>query len=371
MYKKLIALFLFTIFTSVLTGCFDKKDDTIKIGFVAGLSGKYSALGTSIRDGFILAFDEIDNKINGKEVVIIQKDDKQDEKEAKKIIEQFVKDDIKLIVGNATSSMTAVSLPIINKQKGSLLISATASSNTFSGKDDNFLRVQVEQSIKRYKDFGNYIKKQHFNNIFIIYDSKNYSYAKGYIDFILDLSKKNKNIKIVAKEDLNSEHDDIIKKIKSSKTDLILIVGNSVDTANIIQHIRFNHIDTKIFASGWAKTMDFIKNGGKAVEGTLFYTGYNEQSKDECYIEFVEKFKNKYHHLPSEPAAQGYELAKILIQNLQVSSDISTLKKRILKTKTYKGLQGRIIFDKYGDISKQYFMMRIKDAKFIKIDTKR
>ena len=367
MYKTLIALFLFTIFTSVLTGCFDKKDDTIKIGFVAGLSGKYSALGTSIRDGFILAFDEIDNKINGKEVVIIQKDDKQDEKEAKKIIEQFVKDDIKLIVGNATSSMTAVSLPIINKQKNSLLISATASSNDFSGKDDNFLRIQVEQSEKRYRTLEDYIHKHHYDKIFFLYDSKNYSYAKGYEKFLLNMNKENQKNIITAKVDLNSNQENIINKIKSTKNDLILIVGNSIDTADIIQHIRYNHISTPILASGWATTTDFIENGGNAVEGVLFSTGYDEESKDTYFIEFVKKFEKKYHRIPSEFAAEGYELAKILIQNLQQSSDMSTLKQRILKTKIYKGLQGDIIFDKYGDVNREYFMIKIKNGKFIKI----
>lgn len=363
MYK--IAIMILLVFS--LTGCFEKKDKDIKIGFVAGLSGKYSELGTGIRDGFVLAFDEINNKINGKKIIIIQKDDKQNNQEAKKIINYFVKNNIKLIVGNATSSMTAISLPVINKQKGSLLFSATASSNIFTGKDDNFIRVQVEQSDKTYKNLEEYIEKHHYNNIFFIYDSKNSSYSKGYEEFLLDLCKKDKNNKITARIDLNSNQENIIKKLKSTKNDLILVVGNSVDTADIVQHIRYNHINTPILASGWAKSMDFIRNGGKAVEGVLFSTGYDEQSKDKDFLKFVAKFKKKYHHTPSESAAQGYELAEILIQNLKVSSDISTLKQRILKTKDYSGLQGDIIFDKYGDISREYFMMKVKNAEFLKI----
>ena len=83
-FKNKQYLFILLIISIIFAGCSDKSDDDIKIGFVAGLSGKYSNLGTNVRDGFILAFDEIDNKIDGKKIKIIQKDDKQDNEEAKK-----------------------------------------------------------------------------------------------------------------------------------------------------------------------------------------------------------------------------------------------------------------------------------------------
>ncbi|MEA2017132.1 MAG: ABC transporter substrate-binding protein [Campylobacterota bacterium] len=355
------------VFILSFTGCNDKKDEEIKIGFVAGLSGKYSALGISIRDGFTLAFDEIDNKIDGKKVKIIQKDDKQDENEAKKIIDNFIKNDIKLVVGNATSSMTAVSVSAVNKQKNMLLISATASSSDFTKKDDNFLRIQVEHSDKRYKTLLDYTTQQGYKNIFFIYDSKNLKYTQGYEEIFQDMFVANGRNKFVGKVDLNKPYEEIVQSIKSVKNDLILIVGNSVDSANIIQYIRLNKINTKILGTGWAKTMDFITNGGKAVEGVLFSTGYDDKSKDKSFLDFVEKFKIKYGRVPSVFSAQGYELGQILIKNLRNSTDISTLKQRILTIKKYDGLQGDIIFDKYGDIFREYFIMEVKDSKYIKL----
>ena len=364
MKKVLLFAFLFSL---LFVGCNNKSKEDIKIGFVAGLSGKYSSLGTSIRDGFVLAFDEIDNKINNQKVVIIQKDDKQDKNEAKKIIDSFIKNDIKLVVGNATSSMTAVSFPIVNKQKGMLLASATASGNDFNKQDDNFIRIQVEHSAKRYNALETYILEKGYKNIFFIYDSKNIKYSNGYEGFLQNMLVKNGGNKFVGKMDLNQPYEDVVKKINSVNNDLILIVGNSVDSANIIQYIRLNKITTKILASGWAKTVDFIENGGKAVEGVVFSTGYDDNSKDKAFIDFVKRFKSKYNKNPSVFSAQGYELGQILIQNLKDSSDISTLKKRILKIKKYNGLQGDIIFDQYGDVFREYFMMEVKNKQYMKI----
>ncbi len=361
------SIFLFLFLSLFLTGCNDKKEEDIKIGFVAGLSGKYSDLGTSIRDGFILAFNEIGNEINGKKVTIIQKDDKQNENEAKRIIDNFIKNDIKLVVGNATSSMTSVTFPIVNKHKDMLLASVTASSSDFTAKDDNFIRIQVEHSAKRYKALLDYTTKKGYKNIFFIYDSKNIKYTKGYEETFQDIFVANGGNKFVGKVDLNKPYEEIVEAIQSVPNDLILIVGNSVDSANIIQYLRINKVNTKILGSGWARTMDFIVNGGKAVNGVLFATGYDDNSQDKAFLNFLKNFRKTYNKNPSVFSAQGYELGKILIQNLKNSFDISTLKQRILKIKEYNGLQGKIIFDKYGDVFREYFIMEVKNKEYVKV----
>lgn len=363
MYRAFI---LFSILSFVIfTGC--NNDKEIKIGFVAGLSGKQSSLGTSIRDGFTLAFDDINYTINSKKVTIIQKDDQQNITEAKKIINEFIKNEIKLVVGNATSSMTAVSLPIINQQKDMLLISATTSGSDFSKKDDNFLRIQVEHSEKRYQALLDFVLQKGYKNIFFLYDSKNLKYADGYEKIFQKMLLNSGGNRFIGKADLNTPYKNIIQQLKSTPHDLIIIVGNSIDSANIIQYIRLNKINTQIIGSGWAKTMDFITNGGKAVENVLFATGYDDNSKDEKFKKFVKKFKNKYNKTPSVFAAQGYELGQIIIEKLKESSDISTLKQRILKTKKFNGLQGDIIFDKYGDIFREYFIMKVQNKQYIKL----
>ena len=360
---KYIMSFMIILF---FTACFNKKEEDIKIGFVAGLSGKYSALGTRIRDGFTLAFEEIDYTINNQKIKIIQKDDKQNEIEAKKAIDFFIKNNIKLVIGNTTSSMTKVSFPLMNQQKDSLLISATASSNYFTKKDDNFLRIQVENSDKKFNDLKKYIYK--YKNLVFIYDSKNRAYSDDYKNFF----KKELNLKwgnkFVAQFDINKPYKEIVTSLKTKDIDLIVIIANSIDSANIIQYLKLNKIKGKILASGWAKTMDFISNGGRAVEDVLFSTEYDENSKDEEFLKFRKSFKEIYHKEPSIIEAQGYELGKILIKNLLVSNDISTLKQRILSQKVYKGLQGDIVFDEYGDVTREYFMMKVKNAKYIKIE---
>lgn len=354
------------LFGFIFIGCDSKKDD-IDIGFVAGLSGKYSILGNDVRDGFFLAFDEIDYKIGEQKINIIEKDDKQDVNENKKVINELLEKDIKLIVGNSTSSMTLSSLNIIKNYPETFLFSATASSGEFSKKDDQLIRVQVEQSNKMYIDIIKYLIKKNKKNIVMIYDSRNSSYVSGYNNIFQKLFIENGGDKFIDKIDINEDYKGIINRLNKNSYDAILVVANSLDSAKIIQYIKLNNISKTIFSSGWAKTNTFIKYGGKAVENVLFSTGYNEQFKGKDFLEFQNKFKLKYNRDISEASSQGYEVAKIIIENLKISTDMKTLKNRILKQSIYKGLQHNIILDKFGDASKKYFIMEVKDAKYIQI----
>lgn len=363
MKNFILLLVIFLVFT----GCFEKEQKEINIGFVAGLTGKYSSLGTSIRDGLLLAFEDIDYSINGTKINIIQKDDKQDSNVAKKILEEFISKDIKLIVGNSTSSMTKVSIPIVNEQKETLLISASASSSEFTKVDDNFLRVQVALSKKIYENLVDYLLELDIKNISFVYDSKNKSYVKNYEKTFQSFFIEKGGNSFVNSIDINSDFDKILKEINSKKTDLILVVANSFDSSKLIQYLRINGIDTKVASAAWAKSPDFIENGGKSIEGVLFNTAYDDNSKNKEFLTFVARYEDLYGAKPSVFAAQAYELGKILIEELKKDINIKNIKQRILNTKKYKGLQGDIVFDKFGDVSRDYILMEVKNGEFVKV----
>lgn len=364
MKKYLFLSFIIIFFSS----CFDNKKEEIKIGFTAGLSGKYSSLGNDMYSGFMLALDEIGHSINGKRISIVAKDDMQDPNVNKKNIEFFIKNDFKLIVGNATSSMTKVSIDILKDHPDILLFSPTASGSEFAKKNDNFIRVQVEHSAKRYEKLNKYLRSKSMKNLFFIYDSKNSIHANDYIKIFQKAFIQNGGNPFVASVDLNENREDIARKLKNISSDIIFIVGNSVDSANIIQYIRYKGFKQQIICSGWAKTNDFIVYGGKAVEGTIMNTGYNENSKNESFLNFKKNYKAKYNKEPSVFSAQSYELATILIKELKKDFRLYNIRERILRTKSYHGLQGDIVFDKYGDVSRDYFLVKVEEARFKEID---
>jgi branched-chain amino acid transport system substrate-binding protein len=74
-----------------MIGC-EKKKEPIKVGFVGGLTGRLSDLGSGGRNGVMLAVEEINNAggISGRPVELITKDDKQDPEVAVKVDKELI-----------------------------------------------------------------------------------------------------------------------------------------------------------------------------------------------------------------------------------------------------------------------------------------
>jgi len=361
-FSGLIISFLTYIFYSYNTS------QTIKIGLVAGLSGKYSSLGTDVRNGTVLAFEDVNYHINNTQLELIQKDDKQSEIQAKKVIDEFIKDDIKIVIGNSTSSMTKVSLESVKKTNDVTLISATASSDDFSFIKDNFIRTQVANNYKKFESLSKYVQEKDYGNILSIYDPNNMSYSKGYISNFQKAYVANGGKPFLDSIQVTQSYENIKSKINSQKVDTLLIIANSIDSAKLIQYLKINDINKVILCAGWAQTMDFIEEGGKAVEGVLFNTGYDSNSKEGKYLHFVERYENKYNKKPSVFASQAYETANILIETLRIDNNVLNVKENILNKKNFKGLQGNITFDEFGDVNRKFFMMTVQNGKYKKVN---
>jgi branched-chain amino acid transport system substrate-binding protein len=365
--KKITILAIVIISVILFIQTRNSKPESIKLGFVAGLSGKYSTLGSNVRNGVLIALEEINYKIGNKKIELIQKDDKQNSKEAKKVINELINSDVKVIIGNTTSSMTQISIDIINKHKDVLLFSPTASSNLFSSKDDGFLRTQVANSSSKFASSVKYFMSKDIKNVISVYDSNNLAYSKDSINNLEKAFINENGKKFIDTIKLSESFETIKEKINKQNVDLIVVVASSIDSAKLIQYLRINNIDTTIMGSAWGRSQDFIEEGGISVEGVLFVSSYDNNSKIKRYLDFKEKFEKRFNKIPSVFAMQAYETTKIIIDTLKKDENVNNLKINILKQKVYNGLQGEIVFDKYGDVSRDFYLVNIKDGKYQRI----
>ena len=367
--KKMAFILALIITLLLFIQNFTSKPESIKIGLVAGLSGKYSSLGTNVKNGVLLAFDEIDYKINDTKVELLQKDDKQDAKSAKKIIQEFIKDEVKLIIGNSTSSMTEVSLDAIKNTKDMLLFSPTASSDKFSFQDDNFIRTQVANNHKKFQNISKYFVQKKKSKIITFYDPNNSTYSQDYINNFQKAFIQNGGEKFVASFSIEDSYKSIRKQLDVLEYDAMIFTTNAIDSAKLIQYLKLNRIDKMILCSDWAMSLDFIEEGGKSVEGVLFNTSYDHNSQEEMYLKFEKDFIKKFNKKPSVFSIQAYETAKILIGTLKEDSDIYNVKKNIIHKKSFQGLQGNIVFNEFGDVYREYFIVTVKDGKYMRVNS--
>jgi branched-chain amino acid transport system substrate-binding protein len=128
----------------------------------------------------------------------------------------------------------------------------------------------------------------------------------------------------------------------------------------LCQHIRIQGATLPILASGWAGTEELVQFGGSAVEGLSFVV--TENTWHELFLSFQQRFHKRFGHDPNFAAAYGYEAAQILLDALSMNADPATLKDTILQHKTFPGVQGEFSFDRYGDPSRQHWMVTIQNG---------
>ena len=363
--RFMVAFFLFIILVVYYFYKTNQSED-VKIGFVGALTSKYSVLGNAMMNGVLLAFDEIDYKINDKNIEIIFKDDKKNPQLNKQIVNEFIEDDIKIVIGNVTSTMSKVSMSIINKHPDMFMISAASASNEFTGKDDQFFRVHVANNPSRFDSFSAYIKQNNYKKVYGLYDPGNETYTK---DYLINFEKSfinNGGNRLVNIDRTDVNLDKLIQNIENIKPDLILMCANSVDSARVVQYLRLKGISTKIALAEWAMTKSFLENAGKSSEGVIFNIDFDPKSNNPKYKKFVENYKEKFSHEPSMYAAKAYELAQIIIQMLK-EGDESQIKQNLLKQKSFEGLIDKIVFDDFGDVVRNYYTFEVKNGEFIKI----
>lgn len=368
MRRKIFFAIIFFLLIFVLIVGLVKKENEIEIGFVGALSGKYSNLGHDTLNGLLLAFENVNNEINGKKIKVIIRDDMQNADFANQAIDFFMANGINLIVGNNTSSMTKISLDKISKDNKTFLISPSASSSEFSNKDDNFFRLQIAQSEERFNLLSKYLLKNNIKNLYAIYDMKNNTYSNSYLNNFENSFVSNGGNKFLAKTTINKNFEKILEDIKiQDNIDGFFIVANSLDAARFVQFLKINNINKKVVVSGWSKSKDFIEDGGKAVEGTIFLGSYDENSQEVEYLKFKEKYIKRYKVKPTNFSAQGYETGKTIIDILNKDSNIENFKKTLLMIKEFDGLQGKIYFNEFGDVKREQRLSIIKNNKYINI----
>lgn len=363
--KRPVLIIAIVIIIVGVTAWFNRPHE-IKIGFVAGLSGKYSTLGHSVLNGVRLALEEVDYKVGNQTIQLIQKDDQQNPQEAQNIIHEFAANGVRLIIGNTTSSMVKESIKVLQEYPQLLMISPTASSSEFSNKKDNFLRTQVAHNTSRFDKLSSYLLAHDIRNLYMVYDEKNKSYVNNYLNNFEDSFVQLGGPALIEAKKLSESYSAIASDIKEKNVDAVVVIANSIDSSKFIQYLRLNGIKQQVVVSGWAKSDDFIENGGKYVEDIIFITGYDDNSKDQAYVEFVQRYMNRYGTKPSVFSAQAYETMQIILEVIKKESNIANLKEHVLTQKVFEGLQGKVVFDEFGDVDRDYFLMTVKNNQFVK-----
>jgi branched-chain amino acid transport system substrate-binding protein len=156
-------------------------------------------------------------------------------------------------------------------------------------------------------------------------------------------------------------------QLLQSKPDLVAIAANSVDGALLAQKLRQRNVEVRLAGSAWTGTQRLMELGGAAVEGMLIEQYYNQDDQSVSYQRFREAYLKRFGYEPGFAGVVSFDAANMLLDALAENADRKGLKERILKRTPFKGVQGDIAIDAYGDAQRPITMTEVRDGKIIVI----
>ena len=371
--SPLIILVILVLILSLAFGC-SSPEQPIKIGFSGTLTGRLSEFGVSGRNGVILAVEEVNNAggINGRTVELLTKDDKNDSDVAMVVDRELINEEVVAIIGHMTSTPSAEVAPLMNKEQ-MLMISPTAATNSLTGLDDFFLRVFPANKPETDKLAEYAFKKLGVKRVVSAFDISNPTFTQEWHEnFQAEFEALGGECVLKKPFDTRSVTSflDITQELISVKPDAIVISASAIDTAAISQQLRKLNQDIPVISSTWAMTDDFLQHSGPAGEGVLFAHPLKVGNQDEGYLSFAEAYTARFGNQPSFSATFGYEAARILMEALASTDNHSSqaLKDYIVEKRTFQGLQGEFVIDRFGDAVRDVFMITVREGQFIRVE---
>jgi branched-chain amino acid transport system substrate-binding protein len=365
---------IITMAVVLLTGFFLQacpKHETIRIGFVGGLTGRNGDLGTAGRDGALLAVEAInaDGGINGKKIELVIRDDKSDPEEAKKVVSELVAAKVAAIVGPMTSVVAVATIPIMDAAR-TLMLSPSVSSNDLTGKDDFFVRLNLNRDTAA-ATADQMVNKLKIKNAALVYDVSNRSYTGSLAEaFKIRFAALGGTIAIEqtfnAKEKGNLLT--LARKVAARNPRAVFIMAGAIDSAMICQQLKKVGMTAPFFISEWASTNEFLKAGGKAVAGTYSLQHFNGNSIHPPFVTFKRDYSKRFGDNPSFAATYSYEAVSIIAAALRKDPDPARLKDTIIGIGKFDGLLGSFFIDRYGDPERLFYVMHVRNDQYIPVE---
>ncbi len=354
------------LFFGLFSGC--ASQEPILVGLAVELTGRQADVGINVRDAALMAVEEVNalGGVNGRPLELVVRDDQGLPEVARLVDAELVEMGVVAIIGHYTSTQTAAVLDQMNAARV-VLLSPSASSAIFSGKDDYFLRLIPDTSFVG-ETLGQHIMESYdVQRVLGVYDENNRVFSEF---FWLAVDAQVRSLggatEVIVYNSPQTDLQALAGQIKAGNADAIVIVASAVDTAVLAQYLRQISVQVPLFSSPWAQTSQLIEKGGQAVQAMELSAFYDTGISTEPKARFVRAFEERFGRGPSLGASQAYEAVMMLAKALETTGGSRDgVREALLGLRGFPGLLGPITFDAYGDVQRDVYIMRVENGQIV------
>lgn len=347
--------------------------EPVVVGVSLVLSGLNSEIGVSCRDGIELASETANaaGGVRGRPLKIVVKNDLDDPAAAEAADAELAAAGAVAVIGHMASRSAPLAIEGAARRRIPL-ISPTVSSPAFSGIDDYFFRV-IGESPLQGRALARHAVRTGLRRVAAAYEESNAAYTKGvYEAFRREMEAAGGIVQEAAsfRTAVGTDYASVLDEAMAFAPDAVLLAASPVDVAAVCALMEARGIAVPVYAGAWAMTDELSQFGGRSAERAVVAGTVDFRSGSPAYLAFASAYRAKYGKEPTWSAVYGYESLLLLHRALSAapSLDGPAVKAALLGAGPFEGLQDRFSLDAWGDAARGYFLFRIEDGEFRKIE---
>lgn len=306
------------------------KDKPVIIGLLPPLTGTYAANGQDIVRAMTLGANEVNERggILGREVKIIAEDTKGDPATAVRKAEKLVDKDGAHFLMGVNASHELLALAPVAKDLKTILVSAIASNDKFTGVNCNRYGFRISfNDYQRLMTLISFAKEQKFQKYYGI--GADYAWGHAAVDgAVKELTKAGKEF---IGQDFSplgtTDYATYISKIKRAKPEALWVALAGNDIITFMQ--QANQFGLKQEMQLFLIVIDIfmLKTVGDAATGVMAQSEYFFNLESPANKKFVERWLKDYNNeLPSWFGANNYNAFHMLMKAIETAKTIETPK---------------------------------------------
>ncbi len=343
--------------------------DTLKIANIAELSGAGAAAGSVWADGVHLAIDEINETggILGMQVDMSEYDSQTDPLQSRALVQKAIDEGAFALLGTVYSSSTVVNMLVAQQNGIPQFTGSEAPSITQKGNPYIFRTTFGAQ--KGMPKIGTYLKDGlGVSKVAIAW--ANTEYGKGGHDAFVDVAKE-MGLEIVS--DVPSEQGQAdfsadILKIKNTGAEAVFIYLTEEESARFLIEAKKQGLTIPMVGDTVLASQKVIDLSGGAAEGALGHVALSADAPVPLLQAMSAKFTERFGYRPDHNAIKGYIGAYAIKYGTEIVGEANSQKLTdalhgtCLDAATYPGVLMDICWDETGEVSRESFMVEVKNG---------
>ena len=309
--------------------------NTNRIGIIVPLTGSQAAFGEALKNGYLIALDEINAKggVLGKRLELVFYDDQSKPDQAVQGVSKLVdQDSMTVLIGSFSSESTKAMIPAVLQRQVPLVIPAANADNVMDSRSPWIFRICAGAA-----DYANttvaFLKANGYpRTMAIVYENTNFGQASMKA---MTAAAASAGIKLVAVEPYEARLPDykaVLQRVKAANPEVIYLASYLLDATTLMRQSQEIDLNPRYYTSagtGFA-TVEFPtpKGAGKNAEYTFSVSQWLPTVPWKGSREFDAEYFKRYNSHPTHHAMFGYTALQVAAQAINNAKSMESARIR-------------------------------------------